>query len=116
MENTNYLLDVSCKGLSQHLVLTLFEYLPEESLPFFIHFTDELKADGLPVPSRCGTGTAMPCTLFRANQPDCSFFAGHHINSLILTIASRLEPFWLKFIAQDKNPACNRKISGVLPG
>ncbi|MFK0571330.1 homoserine kinase [Endozoicomonas sp.] len=51
VENTNYFLDVDKKGHLQRYVLTLFEYLPAETLPFFIAYTDELKASGLPVPN-----------------------------------------------------------------
>ena len=51
VENTNYFLDVDNKGHLQRYVLTLFEYLPVNKLPFFINYTDELKASGLPVPN-----------------------------------------------------------------
>ncbi|WP_066013556.1 homoserine kinase [Endozoicomonas atrinae] len=51
VENTNYFLDVDKKGHLQRFVLTLFEYLPADTLPFFINYTDELKAFGLPVPN-----------------------------------------------------------------
>ena len=51
VENTNYFLDVSKDGVQQRYVLTLFEYLPEHALPFFIDYTDELKASKLPVPN-----------------------------------------------------------------
>ncbi|WP_257294969.1 homoserine kinase [Endozoicomonas sp. YOMI1] len=51
VENTNYFLDIDDKGNRQRYVLTLFEYLPADTLPFFIHYTDELKAFGLPVPN-----------------------------------------------------------------
>ncbi|MBO9480418.1 MULTISPECIES: homoserine kinase [Gammaproteobacteria] len=51
VENTNYFLDIDNKGSHQRYVLTLFEYLPADTLPFFIQYTDELKAFGLPVPN-----------------------------------------------------------------
>ncbi|WP_330925946.1 homoserine kinase [Candidatus Sororendozoicomonas aggregata] len=51
VENTNYFLDIDAEGCSSRYVLTLFEYLPENSLPFFIDYTDELKAAGIPVPA-----------------------------------------------------------------
>ncbi|WP_257286300.1 homoserine kinase [Endozoicomonas sp. SESOKO1] len=51
VENTNYFLDVDDNGDLRRYVLTLFEYLPADTLPFFINYTDELKAFGLPVPN-----------------------------------------------------------------
>ena len=51
VENTNYFLDVSRNGIQKRFVLTLFEYLPESTLPFFIGFTDELNAGGVSVPN-----------------------------------------------------------------
>ncbi|KEI69684.1 homoserine kinase [Endozoicomonas elysicola] len=51
VENTNYFLDIDKKGHLQRYVLTLFEYLPADTLPFFINYTDELKSSGLPVPN-----------------------------------------------------------------
>lgn len=51
VENTNYFVDVIKDGITSRYVLTLFEYLPEDALPFFIDFTDELKEAGLPVPN-----------------------------------------------------------------
>ncbi|USE36635.1 homoserine kinase [Endozoicomonas sp. SCSIO W0465] len=51
VENTNYFLDIDDQGHLQRYVLTLFEYLPAETLPFFINYTDELNAFGLPVPN-----------------------------------------------------------------
>lgn len=61
VENTNYFLDIDDKGNRQRYVLTLFEYLPADTLPFFIHYTDELKAFGLPVPNpiRDKSGVAL---------------------------------------------------------
>lgn len=51
VENTNYFVKVQKQGVEQKYVLTLFEYLPEAALPFFIDFTDELDRGGLPVPN-----------------------------------------------------------------
>ena len=61
VENTNYFLDVSRNGLQKRYVLTLFEYLPEATLPFFLGFTDELNAGGVPVPNpvRASNGSAL---------------------------------------------------------
>ncbi len=51
VENTNYFLDIATPLHTQRYVLTIFEYLPESSLPFFIDYTDELNSAGLPVPA-----------------------------------------------------------------
>ncbi|MGB0359956.1 MAG: homoserine kinase [Endozoicomonas sp.] len=51
VENTNYFIDIDKSGTIKRYVLTLFEYLPTQALPFFINYTGELKANGLPVPS-----------------------------------------------------------------
>ena len=51
IENTNYFIDVSRNGIQKCYVLTLFEYLPKQTLPFFIGFTDELNEGGVPVPN-----------------------------------------------------------------
>lgn len=51
VENTNYFIDLSRSGVQKRYVLTLFEYLPEKALPFFIGFTDELNEGGVPVPN-----------------------------------------------------------------
>ena len=61
VENTNYFLDIDDKGNRQRYVLTLFEYLPADTLPFFIQYTDGLKAFGLPVPNpiRDKSGVAL---------------------------------------------------------
>lgn len=51
VENTNYFVNVSREGIQKRYVLTLFEYLPEKTLPFFIGFTDELSSGGVSVPN-----------------------------------------------------------------
>lgn len=51
VENTNYFIDVNTGNVQQRYVLTLFEYLPEETLPFFINFTTELSEGNIPVPA-----------------------------------------------------------------
>ena len=51
VENTNYFIDVTRNGVQKRYVLTLFEYLPEKTLPFFIGFTDELNEGGVSVPN-----------------------------------------------------------------
>ena len=51
VENTNYFIDVNTGQNQQRYVLTLFEYLPEDTLPFFVNFTTELSDGGIPVPA-----------------------------------------------------------------
>lgn len=56
VENTNYFIDVLTKNAltknrQNRYVLTLFEYLPEETLPFFVNFTTELFTCGISVPA-----------------------------------------------------------------
>ena len=51
VENTNYFLDISKNDIQKRYVLTLFEFLPEKTLPFFIAFTDELNTGGVSVPN-----------------------------------------------------------------
>ncbi len=52
VENTNYFVDTcTADGEQGRYVLTLFEYLPQETLPFFIDLTDLLAQHQLPVPA-----------------------------------------------------------------
>ncbi|AMO54348.1 hypothetical protein GZ77_22505 [Endozoicomonas montiporae] len=51
VENTNYFIDLKSGDKQQRYVLTLFEYLPEDTLPFFIDFITELSEGGLQVPA-----------------------------------------------------------------
>lgn len=46
IENTNYFVDTDEQGY----VLTLFEHLTSEELPFYLHFMKHLAAGGMPVP------------------------------------------------------------------
>ena len=84
VENTNYFIDVeSPDGRQTRYVLTLFEYLTENSLPFFINFTTELKAGGLsvPAPVRDNQGRA----LHRLREKPCLIspcIPGEHIDVL----------------------------------
>ncbi|MGI9275851.1 MAG: homoserine kinase [Endozoicomonas sp.] len=51
VENTNYFVTTRTDEQQRRYVLTLFEYLPAATLPFFIDFTDELSRGGLAVPA-----------------------------------------------------------------
>ncbi len=52
VENTNYFVDTrTATGEQGRYVLTLFEYLPAETLPFFTDLTDLLASHQLPVPA-----------------------------------------------------------------
>ena len=51
VENTNYFIDVVKSSVQTRYVLTLFEYLPKNALPFFINFIDELGTGNIPVPT-----------------------------------------------------------------
>jgi homoserine kinase type II len=50
IENTNYFVDTLCDGAPQAYVLTLFERLSFEQLPFYLHLMKHLAGKGIPVP------------------------------------------------------------------
>ncbi|MET4692345.1 homoserine kinase [Endozoicomonas lisbonensis] len=83
VENTNYFIDLKSGSTQQRYVLTLFEYLPEETLPFFINFTTELSEGGIrvPAPIRDRQGQALhtlkgkPCLI-----SPC--FSGRHLTTI----------------------------------
>ena len=50
IENTNYFIDTRANGVDCHYVLTLFERLSFEQLPFYLHLMKHLADRGLPVP------------------------------------------------------------------
>ena len=83
VENTNYFIDLKSGDTQQRYVLTLFEYLPEETLPFFIDFTTELSEGGIqvPAPIKDRQGKALhtlkgkPCLI-----SPC--FTGQHLNTI----------------------------------
>jgi len=53
IENTNYFVDTD----QGHYVLTLFERLSYEQLPFYLHLMKHLAARGIPVPNPCASGS-----------------------------------------------------------
>jgi len=51
IENTNYFVDAERDGEVHHYVLTLFERLTFEQLPFYLYLMQHLAARGIPVPA-----------------------------------------------------------------
>ena len=51
IENTNYFVDTQNGAQSHRFVLTLFEELPFDEMPFFVELTHYLAARGVPVPA-----------------------------------------------------------------
>ena len=50
IENTNYFASAENEGVVHHYVLTLFERLTAEQLPFYLHLMKHLAQAGIPVP------------------------------------------------------------------
>lgn len=50
IENTNYFVSTEHNGQPHHYVLTLFERLTFEQLPFYLHLMKHLASKGIPVP------------------------------------------------------------------
>lgn len=50
IENTNYFVSTERDGQTHHYVLTLFERLTFEQLPFYLHLMKHLAGKGIPVP------------------------------------------------------------------
>jgi homoserine kinase type II len=50
IENTNYFVDTEQEGVSTRWVLTLFERLTHEQLPFYLYLMKHLAQRGIPVP------------------------------------------------------------------
>ncbi|WP_210397294.1 homoserine kinase [Motiliproteus sediminis] len=51
IENTNYFVDLDQQGQRRQFVLTLFEELPYDEMPFFVELTAYLAERGVPVPA-----------------------------------------------------------------
>ena len=88
VENTNYFVTTKHpeKG-KQQFVLTIFEYVPEERLPFFINFMELLADSGLPVPAPVHGLDDKPLRILRGKpcllQPRLT---GHHVDADNLTL------------------------------
>jgi homoserine kinase type II len=54
IENTNYFVTSELEGRTQHWVLTLFERLSAEQLPFYLYLMKHLAQRGIPVPDPQG--------------------------------------------------------------
>jgi len=81
IENTNYFVTTQIKGQpSQDFVLTLFEDLSYDEIPYFVDLTDHFVANDVtvPAPIRDQYGTALSLL---ANKPALLFprFAGDHL-------------------------------------
>lgn len=50
IENTNYFVDTQDAGVGRRWVLTLFERLQHDQLPFYLHLMKHLAGRGIPVP------------------------------------------------------------------
>ncbi len=88
VENTNYFVSTRHpeKG-EQHFVLTIFEYVPAEQLPFFIQFMALLAHSGLPVPTPIHGLDNKPLRQLK-NKP-CMLqtrLAGHHAETDTLSL------------------------------
>lgn len=61
IENTNYFIDTEKDGQTKRFVLTLFEELSAEDMPFFVELTGFLAEQGIPVPApiKDGHGIAL---------------------------------------------------------
>jgi len=53
IENTNYFVSAECDGQAAEYVLTLFERLTRQQLPFYLHLMKHLAGHDLPVPNPC---------------------------------------------------------------
>ncbi len=50
IENSNFFVDTDCDGVTRHWVLTIFERLSAEQLPFYLQLMRHLARRGIPVP------------------------------------------------------------------
>ena len=62
IENTNYFLTADQDGSSREYVLTLFERLSFEQLPFYLHLMKHLAQRGIPVPEPHGVPASATAT------------------------------------------------------
>ena len=56
IENTNYFVTTELDGTQTEHVLTLFERLSFEQLPFYLHLMKHLAGKGIPVPDPAADG------------------------------------------------------------
>ncbi|MFT6916787.1 MAG: homoserine kinase type II [Motiliproteus sp.] len=83
IENTNYFVDTQHQGLTRHFVLTLFEELAHDELPFFVELTGYLADREVPVPApyKDRNGIALK-TLARRPALLLPRFDGRHVAAL----------------------------------
>ena len=63
IENTNYFVSTEREGQTHDYVLTLFERLSFEQLPFYLHLMKHLAGKGIPVPDPAADGKGLPFIL-----------------------------------------------------
>lgn len=92
IENSNYFITTGLpNGQKGHFVLTLFEQLGYEEIPFYIALLNTLKQAGLPVPA--ALADQQGDTLFRLAGKPCILvprFKGHHVEQPNLTQCQQL--------------------------
>ena len=88
IENTNYFVNTRHPEKGElNFVLTIFEYIPKEQLPFFIQFMELLAEAGLPVPAPVHGRDDEP--LREVKGKPCMLqprLPGHHVNPADLTL------------------------------
>jgi len=91
IENTNYFVTLDNEGLQQEYVLTLFEELNQDEMPYFVELTTWLAERGCPVPFpfKDNNGIALKSLHGRPAllQPRLS---GHHIETLTESHCSQI--------------------------
>ena len=91
IENTNYFVTLNNEGLQQEYVLTLFEELNQDEMPYFVELTTWLAERGCPVPFpfKDNNGIALKSLHGRPAllQPRLS---GHHIETLTESHCSQI--------------------------
>ncbi|QJW85775.1 phosphotransferase [Ramlibacter terrae] len=69
MENTNYFVTAEDLVGQREYVLTLFERLTAEQLPFYLHLMKHRRSAASPCPTRRATPAATSCTRSAASRP-----------------------------------------------
>jgi homoserine kinase type II len=72
IENTNYFVSTEFEGQTHDYVLTLFERLTFEQLPFYLHLMKHLAGKGIPVPDPAADADAKGTILHRVKDKPAS--------------------------------------------